>query len=98
LGGADGRGPPAGLVIGVVTALLGVAGGELLIPALIRPFGVDIELAGSLSLAVSLPTMLVGFFRYSRMAECCRLGRSRSTSEDSTSCVSGASFRFVSAA
>jgi uncharacterized membrane protein YfcA len=27
---------------------------------------VDIKLAGSLSLAVSLPTMLVGFARYSR--------------------------------
>jgi uncharacterized protein len=29
-------------------------------------FGADIKLAGSLSLAVSLPTMLVGFTRYSR--------------------------------
>lgn len=29
-------------------------------------FGVDIKLAGSLSLAVSLPTMLVGFARYSQ--------------------------------
>ena len=29
-------------------------------------FGADIKLAGSLSLAVSLPTMLVGFVRYSR--------------------------------
>jgi hypothetical protein len=29
-------------------------------------FGVDVKLAGSLSLAVSLPTMLVGFARYSR--------------------------------
>jgi uncharacterized membrane protein YfcA len=33
---------------------------------LILLFGVDIKLAGSLSLAVSLPTMLVGFARYSR--------------------------------
>ena len=56
----------AGLVIGVVAALLGVAGGELLIPTLILLFGADIKLAGSLSLAVSLPTMLVGFARYSR--------------------------------
>ena len=45
--------------------MLGVAGGELLIPALVLLFGVDIKLAGSLSLAVSLPTMLVGFARYS---------------------------------
>ena len=56
----------AGFVIGIVAALLGVAGGELLIPTLVLLFGVDIKLAGSLSLAVSLPTMLVGFARYSR--------------------------------
>jgi hypothetical protein len=29
-------------------------------------FGADIKRAGSLSLVVSLPTMLVGFTRYSR--------------------------------
>lgn len=29
-------------------------------------YGVDVKLAGSLSLLVSLPTMLVAFFRYSR--------------------------------
>ncbi|TCA03814.1 sulfite exporter TauE/SafE family protein [Rhizobium leguminosarum] len=56
----------AGLVIGIVASLLGVAGGELLIPTLILLFGADIKLAGSLSLAVSLPTMIVGFTRYSR--------------------------------
>jgi uncharacterized membrane protein YfcA len=56
----------AGLVIGIVASLLGVAGGELLIPTFILLFGADIKLAGSLSLAVSLPTMLVGFTRYSR--------------------------------
>jgi uncharacterized protein len=56
----------AGFGIGIVAALLGVAGGELLIPTLVLLFGVDIKLAGSLSLAVSLPTMLVGFARYSR--------------------------------
>lgn len=56
----------AGFAIGVVAALLGVAGGELLIPTLVLLFGVDIKLAGSLSLTVSLPTMVVGFTRYSR--------------------------------
>lgn len=56
----------AGLIIGIVASLLGVAGGELLIPTLILLFGADIKLAGSLSLAVSLPTMVVGFTRYSR--------------------------------
>jgi uncharacterized membrane protein YfcA len=56
----------AGFLIGVVASLLGVAGGELLIPTLILLFGADVKLAGSLSLAVSLPTMIVGFARYSR--------------------------------
>ena len=56
----------AGFCIGVVAALLDVAGGELLIPTLVLLFGADIKLAGSLSLAVSLPTMIVGFTRYSR--------------------------------
>jgi uncharacterized protein len=56
----------AGFVIGIVAALLGVAGGELLIPTLVLLFGADIKLAGSLSLAVSLPTILVGFTRYSQ--------------------------------
>jgi uncharacterized protein len=56
----------AGFVIGVVASLLGVAGGEFLIPTLVLLFGADIKLAGSLSLTVSLPTMLVGFTRYSR--------------------------------
>ena len=59
-------GVAAGFVIGVIASLLGVAGGEFLIPTLILLFGVDVKLAGSLSLAVSLPTMLVGFARYSR--------------------------------
>ena len=47
----------AGVVIGVVASLLGVAGGELLIPTIVILFGADLKLAGSLSLAVSLPTM-----------------------------------------
>ena len=56
----------AGFAIGIVASLLGVAGGELLIPTLVLLFGIDVKLAGSLSLAVSLPTMFVGFARYSR--------------------------------
>ncbi|AJA63424.1 MULTISPECIES: sulfite exporter TauE/SafE family protein [Bradyrhizobium] len=59
-------GAVAGFFIGVVASLLGVAGGEFLIPTLILLFGAEVKLAGSLSLAVSLPTMLVGFARYSR--------------------------------
>lgn len=56
----------AGFAIGVVASLLGVAGGELLIPTLVLLYGLDVKLAGSLSLAVSLPTMIAGFARYSR--------------------------------
>lgn len=67
----------AGLVIGIVASLLGVAGGELLIPTLVLLFGADIKLAGSLSLAVSLPTMLVAFTRYSRDRSFSVLGRNR---------------------
>ena len=56
----------AGFAIGVVAAVMGVAGGELLIPTIVLLYGIDIKIAGSLSLAVSLPTMLVAFARYSR--------------------------------
>ena len=56
----------AGFGIGIVAALLGVAGGELLIPTIVLLCGADIKLAGSLSLVVSLPTMIVGFARYTR--------------------------------
>jgi uncharacterized membrane protein YfcA len=67
----------AGFAIGVIAAPLGVAGGELLIPTLVLLFGADIKLAGSLSLAVSLPTMLVGFARYSRDRSFVVLGENR---------------------
>jgi uncharacterized membrane protein YfcA len=67
----------AGFAIGVVAALMGVAGGELLIPTLVLLFGTDIKLSGSLSLAVSLPTMLVGFARYSRDRSFVVLGENR---------------------
>ncbi|MFJ8159465.1 sulfite exporter TauE/SafE family protein [Streptomyces sp. NPDC096136] len=59
-------GVAAGFGIGVVAAIMGVAGGELLIPTIVLLFGQDIKAAGSLSLLVSLPTMLVAFARYSR--------------------------------
>jgi uncharacterized membrane protein YfcA len=88
--GAEGSGRPvltgtaqmvagvaAGFVIGVVASLLGVAGGELLIPTLILLFGADVKMAGSLSLAVSLPTMLVGFARYSQDSTFAVLSRNR---------------------
>jgi len=67
----------AGFIIGIFAAVLGVAGGELLIPTLILLFGIDIKLAGSLSLAISLPTMLVGFARYSQDKSFAVIGKNK---------------------
>ncbi len=53
-----------GLAIGLVSSLLGVAGGELIIPTLIFVFGADVKAAGTASLFISLPTILVGLARY----------------------------------
>ncbi|MDI4656139.1 sulfite exporter TauE/SafE family protein [Xanthobacter autotrophicus] len=70
-------GAGSGFAIGIFASLLGVAGGELLIPTLVVLFGLDIKLAGSLSLAISLPTMLAGFARYSQDRSFAVLGRNR---------------------
>jgi uncharacterized membrane protein YfcA len=56
----------AGVGIGIVAALMGVAGGELLVSTIVLLFAVDIKIAGSLALAISLLTMLVAFAPYSR--------------------------------
>jgi len=53
-----------GLIIGLVSSLLGVAGGELIIPTLVFGFGADIKTAGTASLLISLPTVAVGLVRY----------------------------------
>lgn len=53
-----------GLAIGLVSSLLGVAGGEVIIPTLVFAFGADIKTAGTASLLVSLPTVFVGLVRY----------------------------------
>lgn len=55
-----------GLVIGLVSTLLGVAGGELIIPTLVFAYGADIKIAGTASLIISLPTVTVGVLRYAR--------------------------------
>jgi len=59
-------GAAIGLLIGLVSVTLGVAGGELIIPTLIVIYGMDVKAAGTASLLVSLPTMLVGIARYAR--------------------------------
>lgn len=47
-------------VIAVASGVLGVAGGEMRIPALLYLFAVPIREAGTLSLAVSVPTVAAG--------------------------------------
>jgi uncharacterized protein len=55
-----------GLVIGLISSMLGVAGGEIIIPTLLFVFGADIVAAGTASLLISLPTVLVGVARHAR--------------------------------
>src|SRR5215211_2066805 len=56
-----------GLGIGLVSSLLGVAGGELIIPTLVFAFGAGIKAAGTASLLISLPTVAVGVIRHRRL-------------------------------
>jgi uncharacterized membrane protein YfcA len=53
--------------IGLVSSVLGVAGGELLIPTLIFIFGADIKSAGSISILISAAVVVVGLCRYWRI-------------------------------
>jgi uncharacterized membrane protein YfcA len=57
-----------GIGIGFVSSMLGVAGGELLIPTLMFIFGADIRTAGSASILISLGVVLMGIWRYWRLA------------------------------
>lgn len=55
-----------GLGIGTISSLLGVAGGEVIIPTLVIGYGVPVGLAGTLSLMISLLTIIVGMLRHWR--------------------------------
>jgi len=54
----------AGIIIGLFSSMLGVAGGELIIPTIALLYGIDIKIAGMLSLMISLPTIMIGLYRY----------------------------------
>lgn len=56
----------AGLGIGLISSLLGVAGGEFIIPTMMLAFGADVRTAGTASLLISLPTVAVGVLRFQR--------------------------------
>jgi uncharacterized protein len=53
-----------GLAVGAISSLLGVAGGEFIIPSLVLLFGADLKTAGTASLLISLPIVLTGVVRH----------------------------------
>ncbi len=54
----------AGIVVGAISSLLGVAGGEFIIPILIFIFGSDIKTAGTASVLISTPIVIAGIARH----------------------------------
>ena len=88
-----GVGVVIGVGVGLVSSILGVAGGELLIPALILIFGADIRTAGSASILISLGVVLSGLWRYWR-ADAIPTGRGaqRITTAMAARSVIGATF------
>jgi uncharacterized membrane protein YfcA len=67
----------AGVVIGVFSSMLGVAGGEMIIPTIVLLYSTDIKLAGSLSLAISIPTIIMGLVKYQRQRQLSEIYASR---------------------
>jgi uncharacterized membrane protein YfcA len=62
-----GAGIALGAAIGLVATLLGVAGGELLIPTLVFVHGLEVKPAGSASLAISIVIVAMALIRYARL-------------------------------
>lgn len=54
----------AGLAVGAVSSVLGVAGGEFIIPSLIFLFGADIKTAGTASVIIGIPIVIAGIVRH----------------------------------
>ena len=86
-----GAGIALGLVIGLVSSILGVAGGELLIPTMMFIFGADIKTAGTASIVISVCVVTSGLWRYWRLGAIeTRLGARRIVSAMSMGSLIGA--------
>jgi uncharacterized membrane protein YfcA len=59
----------AGFSIAVASGALGVAGGEMRIPALMYLFGLPVKEAGTVSLLVSIPTVAAGAVTYRHLGQ-----------------------------
>ena len=93
-GGAAGHfgvGFSLGIIIGLVSSILGVAGGELLIPTMMFIFGADIKTAGTVSIVISVCIVTSGLWRYWRSGAMeTRLGARRIVSAMSAGSLIGA--------
>jgi uncharacterized membrane protein YfcA len=56
-----------GFLIATASGALGVAGGEMRIPALMYLFAVPVKVAGTISLIASIPTVAAGAFTYQQL-------------------------------
>lgn len=55
-----------GLLVGIISGSIGVAGGEYRIPVLLYAFSLPIKVAGSASQLISLPTIAVALLKHRR--------------------------------
>ena len=86
-----GAGFALGTIIGLVSSVLGVAGGELLIPTMMFIFGADIKTAGTASIIISVCVVTSGLWRYWRLGAIeTRLGARRIVSAMSAGSLIGA--------
>jgi uncharacterized membrane protein YfcA len=86
-----GAGFALGIIIGLVSSILGVAGGELLIPTMMFIFGADIKTAGTASIVISVCIVTSGLWRYWRSGAIeMRLGVRRIVSAMSAGSLIGA--------
>ena len=86
-----GAGFALGIIIGLVSSILGVAGGELLIPTMTFIFGADIKTAGTASIVISVCVVTSGLWHYWRSGAMeTRLGARRIVSAMSAGSLIGA--------